>query len=80
MFWLVYLLLIRRLLPSRSPTRNHHRWRVWRSAANTWEKYSKGAYAAFQEISKSRGAGIRRGDFDLPCRARGVREKRRPSC
>ncbi|MGK9340253.1 thermonuclease family protein [Sinorhizobium meliloti] len=64
----------------RADGREINRWLVESGNAVDWRKYSKGAYSASQDIAKSRGAGIWRGDFDLPCRARAKRAKREPSC
>lgn len=64
----------------RADGRDVNRWLVESGNAVDWERYSKGAYAVFQEIAKSRGAGIWRGRFQMPCRARAERARREPSC
>lgn len=64
----------------RADGREINRWLVHSGNAVDWERYSKGAYADVQEIARSRGAGIWRGEFQLPCEARGERAHREPSC
>ncbi|AFL51472.1 succinoglycan biosynthesis protein ExoI [Sinorhizobium fredii] len=64
----------------RADGREINHWLVESGNAVDWEAYSKGAYADAQEFARSRGAGIWRGQFQLPCQARAERAKRGPSC
>ncbi|MDX0774008.1 thermonuclease family protein [Sinorhizobium medicae] len=64
----------------RADGRDVNRWLVESGNAVDWERYSKGAYADAQELARARGAGIWRGEFQLPCRARAKRAAREPSC
>ncbi|AUX76304.1 thermonuclease family protein [Sinorhizobium fredii] len=64
----------------RADGREVNQWLVQGGHAVDWGKYSKGAYADVQELARSRGAGIWRGDFDLPCQARAKHTRREPSC
>ncbi|RVM34220.1 thermonuclease family protein [Sinorhizobium meliloti] len=64
----------------RADGREVNRWVVESGNAVDWERYSKGAYADAQEIAISLGAGIWRGEFEMPCRARSKRAGREPSC
>lgn len=64
----------------RADGREVNRWLVESGNAVDWERYSKGAYADAQEAARSNGAGIWRGEFQLPCKARAERANRPPSC
>lgn len=64
----------------RADGREVNRWLVESGNAVDWERYSKGAYADAQEAARSNGAGIWRGEFQLPCKARAERANRAPSC
>ncbi|WFU51729.1 thermonuclease family protein [Sinorhizobium terangae] len=64
----------------RNDGREVNRWLVESGNAVDWERYSKGAYARAQEVARSRGAGIWRGKFQLPCQARAERANHEPSC
>lgn len=57
-----------------------NRWLVANGYAVDWARYSKGVYAAEQDKAQAAGAGIWRGDFQLPCQARAQRAKQEPSC
>nr|WP_325052168.1 thermonuclease family protein [Sinorhizobium meliloti] len=64
----------------RADGREINRWLVESGNALDWERYSKGAYADAQQIARTRGAGIWRGTFQMPCLVRAERAKREPSC
>lgn len=64
----------------RADGRDVNRWLVESGNAVDWERYSRGAYADARELAKSRGAGIWRGRFQMPCQARAERARREPSC
>lgn len=64
----------------RADGRDVNRWLVESGNAVDWERYSSGAYADAQESARSRGVGIWRGRFQLPCQARAVRAKQESSC
>ncbi|MBP1884810.1 endonuclease YncB(thermonuclease family) [Ensifer mexicanus] len=64
----------------RNDGREVNRWLVESGNAVDWERYSKGAYTGAQEVARSRGAGIWRGKFQLPCQARAERANHEPSC
>lgn len=64
----------------RADGREINRWLVESGNAVDWKRYSDGAYADAQKGAISRGAGIWRGLFQLPCLARAARAKRKPSC
>ncbi|WP_037460652.1 thermonuclease family protein [Sinorhizobium fredii] len=64
----------------RADGREVNRWLVESGNAVDWERYSKGAYADAQAFARSRGAGVWRGQFQLPCQARAERAKREPAC
>ncbi|PJR10228.1 thermonuclease family protein [Sinorhizobium meliloti] len=67
-------------LCSRADGREVNHWLIASGNAVDWEKYSSGAYADAQEAARSRGAGIWRGKFLLPCQARAVHARREPAC
>lgn len=64
----------------RADGREVNRWLVGSGNAVNWEKYSKGAYSDAQETARSRGLGIWRGKFQLPCQARAERVNHAPAC
>ncbi|MDX0356752.1 thermonuclease family protein [Sinorhizobium medicae] len=64
----------------RADGRELNRWLVENGRAVDWERYSRGDYADAQELARSRGAGVWRGKFELPCQARAKRAKREHSC
>ncbi|MEY9328224.1 thermonuclease family protein [Sinorhizobium fredii] len=64
----------------RDDWREINRWLVESGNAVDWERYSKGAYADAQELARSHGIGIWRGNFQLPCRARAERAKQKSAC
>ncbi|OCP04985.1 MULTISPECIES: thermonuclease family protein [unclassified Ensifer] len=57
-----------------------NRWLVENGYALDWKRYSNGAYTTEQYSARSRGVGIWRGRFDLPCQVRAKRLKQEPSC
>ncbi|MET4687643.1 thermonuclease family protein [Sinorhizobium fredii] len=64
----------------RADGREINRWLVANGNAVDWEKYSGGHYADVQEAARSKGVGIWRGKFQLPCEARAAHTRREPSC
>ncbi|AUX79050.1 hypothetical protein NXT3_PB00395 (plasmid) [Sinorhizobium fredii] len=64
----------------RAHGREVNRWLVESGNAVDWARYSKGSYASVQRAARSNGAGIWRGEFELPCQARAARAKRDASC
>ncbi|WP_156878050.1 thermonuclease family protein [Sinorhizobium americanum] len=64
----------------RADGREVNRWLVESGNAVDWERYSKGSYRGAQRAARSRGAGIWRGTFQLPCEARADHAKREQSC
>ncbi|WP_085035198.1 thermonuclease family protein [Ensifer aridi] len=64
----------------RADDREVSRWLAESGNAVDWERYSNGAYAGAQALARSRGAGVWRGKFQLPCLARAEHAKREPSC
>ncbi|PDT39797.1 MULTISPECIES: thermonuclease family protein [Sinorhizobium] len=64
----------------RADGREVNRWLVESGNAVDWERYSQGAYADAQRSARSRGAGIWRGRFKLPCQARAEHAKREAAC
>ncbi|MEY9829961.1 endonuclease YncB(thermonuclease family) [Sinorhizobium fredii] len=64
----------------RADDREVNRWLVANGNAVDWTKYSGGHYADVQEAARSKGVGIWRGKFQLPCEARAAHTRREPSC
>lgn len=64
----------------RADGREVNRWLVENGNAVDWEKYSDGAYAVVQGAARSKGIGIWRGKFQLPCEARAEHAGREPAC
>ncbi|OHV80358.1 thermonuclease family protein [Ensifer sp. LCM 4579] len=64
----------------RADGREVNHWLVASGNAVDWEKYSDGAYADAQKTARSRGAGVWRGKFLLPCQARAAHASREPAC
>ncbi len=64
----------------RADGREVNRWLVESGNAIDWRKYSGGVYADVQRAARSKGAGIWRGKFQLPCEARAEHAGREASC
>ncbi|MEY9560145.1 thermonuclease family protein [Sinorhizobium fredii] len=64
----------------RADGREVNRWLVQSGNGIDWAKYSGGNYADAQKIARSKGIGIWRGRFSLPCEARAEHAGREPSC
>lgn len=64
----------------RADGREVNRWLVESGNAIDWRKYSGGDYADVQRAARSKGYGIWRGKFQLPCEARAEHAGRGASC
>ncbi|RVO68351.1 thermonuclease family protein [Sinorhizobium meliloti] len=64
----------------RADGREINRWLVESGKAVDWARYSDGRYAAVQATARSKGVGLWRGKFQLPCEARAEHAGRKPTC
>ncbi|TCN22162.1 thermonuclease family protein [Sinorhizobium americanum] len=64
----------------RADGREINRWLVESGNAVDWARYSKSSYGGAQRAARTRGVGIWRGTFQLPCEARAEHAKREQSC
>ncbi|AWM24063.1 succinoglycan biosynthesis protein ExoI [Sinorhizobium fredii USDA 205] len=64
----------------RADGREINRWLVESGNAVDWARYSDGRYAAVQATARSKGVGLWRGKFQLPCEARAEHAGREPTC
>ncbi|WP_172599213.1 thermonuclease family protein [Rhizobium leguminosarum] len=55
-------------------------WLVRQGWAIDWPRYSKGAFQDDQVAAQTADLGIWRGTFEVPCKARAARLKRRSAC